>query len=150
MPQIIISGPTYGQPQPVRVRNGSGTRALPVNTEIAVSAEELADLELTDHSIQILDGDTAADEAPAPAGSGDGGEAGAGGSGEPGAAASGQEAELPPNFLDRSITKIIADLPGLDLAQIKAAKAAEESGGTRKTLIAALNEAIAAKEAPAA
>jgi hypothetical protein len=55
------------------------------------------------------------------------------------------EALLPKGFHDRSVPAIVADLPGLTPAQLVAAKALEEAGKTRSTLMAALDEAIAAK-----
>lgn len=150
MNTIIIAGPSYGQPQPVRLNVGGRQREYPVNTEVNVDDAELAALRNTDHEITLIEGGTAADEAeeqaPAPAGSGDGGDAGGGGeSGDPATDDSDGEAEaIPHDFLDRSVTAIIADLPSLSPGQLQTARQAEELGKTRKSLIAAIDEAIAA------
>jgi hypothetical protein len=152
---IIIKGIQQGSTQPVFLAVNGRETTLPVNREVTVNDDQLAALGDTDHQFTIVSS-TAADEAeqePAPADSGDGGDAGGGGeSGDaPAADTSGEapdaEAELPPNFLDRSVTAIIADLPTLSADQLAKAKADEEAGKTRKSLVAAIDEALAAPAA---
>jgi hypothetical protein len=86
----ILSIVDHGQPASVHLNINGAARELPMNTEVEVTDEEFLALGHSDHTIEILvEGSTAADEAeqaPAPAGSGDGGDAGGGGdSGEPAA-----------------------------------------------------------------
>jgi hypothetical protein len=155
---IIIEGIQQGSTQPVFLAVNGKETPLPVNKEVTVNDDQLAALADTDHKFTIVSS-TAADEAdqnPAPADSGDGGDAGGGGeSGEDpaadtsGEAGEGEEAELPPHFLDRSVTAIIADLSTLSAEQLAKAKADEEAGKTRRSLIAAIDEALS-KTTPAA
>jgi hypothetical protein len=153
MTQIIIQGPAYGSTQPVRLTVNGRETSFPA-TAGRPSTTSSSTRSATPTTIRPSRR-TAADEAeqaPAPAGSGDGGDAGGGGpSGDAPAAdtteAPDEEAELPLNFLDRSVTAIIADLPTLNAAQLAKAKADEDAGKTRKSLLAAIDEALAAPAA---
>jgi hypothetical protein len=155
VPKIIVKGPTYGSHQPMRLTVNGQTVEFPVNRETTVSDAHLSALLDTDHQITIIEGSTAADEAaieaPAPADSGGGGDAGGGGdTGDPAAVTAPEapppvvEVVLPEGFLDRSVTKIIGDLGSLTGAQLAKAKADEDAGKTRKSLIAAIDGALAA------
>jgi hypothetical protein len=57
------------------------------------------------------------------------------------------EVALPEGFHDRSVDKIAADIPNLNLAQLHAALALEEGGKTRRTLVTVLKDAIASHAA---
>jgi hypothetical protein len=69
---------------------------------------------------------------------------GSGAAAEPGEEETKEELTLPDGFLDRAVDKIIPDLDGKPVAFLAAVKAAEEAGKTRKSLIARLDELIAA------
>lgn len=158
MPKIIVEGPTAGSHQPIQLTLNQNHLSFPVNTEVTVTAEQLAALKDSDHVIQIIEAETAeAEQEPAPADGGDAG--GGGGTGAPVTEAlptvpQGGSADptpvLPEGFLDRSVKLIVADLADKDLPFLDAARHDENTGKTRATLIAAIDDLIAAQAPPAA
>lgn len=149
---VIIAGPTHGSHQPIRLNINGSAREIPTNTKVEVTADELAALNDSDHEITIVEGGTAADEAeqpPAPADSGGGGDAGGGGS-SGGPATDTDDGDktiavvIPAEFLDRSVNAVVKDLGDKDAAFLTALRAAEDAGKTRKSLVAAIDERLAA------
>jgi hypothetical protein len=133
----ILSIVDHGQPASVHLNINGAARELPMNTEVEVTDEEFLALGHSDHTIEILvEGSTAADEAeqaPAPAGSGDGGDAGGGGdSGEP-AADTSETAETQPIEQDPPIDPDTLPPPPVNADDLSLQAPADETTETADT-----------------